>query len=200
MPIYYRSKKHFDMVSPDKIQKYIEAVPYITAKYQQSFKCLLALAWLSGMRLIQITTLTTQSSIKIDGLKKEVRVSYLGKKRGKDVVHIYGHKDPFVKSILLPYFRHRKGIFDYDFKLFPYGKRTYQYQLNKLNKHLYPENRYEWLTFHYLRHSRITHLVRVLNMLPQDVKDFTGHRSNAFEEYYQVQKAEKVKNKFGKGF
>lgn len=183
MPAYYRLKKKFGVVRVDEIQKYIDAAQTI------DMKVLLSLAWLSGQRMIQMLRLHRNDiSIEKDGLI----ISYSAAKHGKETTHVYGLDDPYVQYIIA-YITTRDGI------IFPLCKRSYQSKLLKINKLIYPDNKEQWLIFHYFRHARITHWIRNLGLQPAEVKDLTGHKSTAYEEYFQVQKAAKIKGRYGEG-
>jgi integrase len=185
VPMYYRPKGKFDVVTLSEVTKYINH-----AKTDE-MKRAISLAWLSGMRLIQLRRLMVED-ININENEKEVIIFWNGAKGGKDVYQTYGFDDPFINEYIISF----KNRMPPETSVLRYSKRTYERWINYINKEIYPDKVEKWITFHYFRHARITHLIRKLDMLPQDVKDFTGHSSDAFEVYFKQQKSSKIKGRY----
>ena len=125
-----------------------------------------------------------------------VTVTIRAKKHGKLGYPTFSYSDDFVSDIILPAIRGK----EYTARLFYNGKRRYQQLLLALNKQLSPTNQADWITFHYLRHSRITYLARNLQATPEELKGWTGHRSNAFDEYIASRKVKRFAGQLSTGF
>lgn len=182
MPIYYRKKESFQEVSLQEISKYIQACE------DEEMKVLLALAWLTGARLVELLSLEKGDFSFRSTLDKElVTITIKARKGGKKGFPTFDlNADPFIKEIV--------NFVNTREKIFTKGKRRFQQLLNALNKKIYPENKENWITFHYLRHSRITFLAR-MGATPEEIKSWTGHKSSAFEEYFQPRKVERFAGK-----
>ena len=184
MPHYYRPKMHFKIVPKEKIQTYI----YNTDK---EMGVLLALIWLTGLRISDTIKLTV-NNIHISEKMEDVVITIKSSKGGTWANPMFSFDDPFVKSVLLPYITTLdRG------NLFTKGRRRYQQKLLSLNKRLYGSETSEYITFHYLRHSRITHLARVLRAFPEEIKAWTGHKTVQFDVYIAPRKVERFKGKLG---
>ncbi len=191
MPVYYKDKDEFEIVTKEKIQKYLDIAE------EEDFKVLLALAWLTGARISELLALKRRDVI-IDEETKTISFKLITLKQKKISLRElpFSFDDPFIGMII----EYVKKIDDEYAKLFDYSKRYYQKELEKINKELYgddEENKSEWITFHYLRHSLITYLARELNATPYEIKSWTGHKSSAFEEYIIQKAVERFKGKMG---
>jgi len=181
MPRYYIPKEYFKIVPKEKIDKYLEATD------DEEFKTLLKLVWLTGARLTEIIELKYDNfTITRDGIIINIKA----KKHGKVGYPSFSFEDPYVKDVLD--FIERRKEFD---RIFRRGKRRYQQILLDLNRKIYGDNTKEYITFHYLRHSRITFLARKLGALPEELKGWTGHRSIAFEAYFAPRRVARFKGK-----
>ena len=185
MPIYYIPKTEF------KVIHYEDIKPFVDNAEPEDFKVLIALTWLTGARIQEIVNLKKRDII-IDEKGITVIIKALKQKRQATGKPSFGFRDPFISDLIIPYL---KKIENEDEKLFKKTKRRYQQLLKKLNEKLYPEDKSKWITFHYLRHSRITFLARELGAYPEEIKSWTGHRSVAFEEYISFSKVERFRNK-----
>lgn len=181
MPRYYKPKADFEIVDKEKIKPYIELAP------DSDYKALIALMWLTGMRIQEAVNLTKER-VKIDEKRKIVTIVNESLKKGKIGYPTFAFSDPFAE-IVVNYFKSNDK--------FKRGKRRYQQMLKMLNQKIHGEDKSNYITFHYLRHSRITYLTRVLDATPEEIKSWTGHRSSAFEEYFQTRKVLKFAGKLG---
>jgi integrase len=182
MPRYYIAKEKFKIVSKRDIQKYVDA----TEDYEM--KIVLALTWLTGLRISEVLSIKPENVFMKD---KKLYLSVKAKKHGKIAYPVFSIDDPFVKPIIA-YIE----TFDDEEAIFLRGKRTFQQKLLDLNKELWGANTTKYITFHYLRHSRLTFLARKLGARPEQFKSWTGHQSNAFEEYFAPRKLEEFAGKF----
>ncbi len=184
MPTYYVPKQHFKIVPKEKIQLYMHNT-------DQEMRVLLALIWLTGLRIGDTLRLTIDN-IHISEKMEDVVITVKASKGGTWANPSFSFDDPFVKSVLLPYITNLdRG------NLFTKGRRRYQQKLQQLNKRLYGSETSKYITFHYLRHSRITHLARILHAFPEEIKAWTGHKTTQFEEYIAPRKVERFKGKLG---
>jgi integrase len=183
MPKYYIPKNEFRIILYEEIKKYIDATD------DSDFKFVLALAWLTGARIQEIVNLKRRD-FQIG--KNDLTIIIKALKRGKIGYPTFSFKDPFISDLIIP---RVLSIEDPDSRVCLKSKRTYQRMLLKLNKKLYPNEPNKWITFHYLRHSRITFLARVLKAFPEELKSWTGHRSQAFEEYFAPRRVMRFKGK-----
>jgi len=185
MPWYYREKEEFEWVPLEKIK------PYIELAEDMDVKVLIALAWLTGARISELLELTPMNFL-IDPDRDTFSITIKAKKKGKTGFPTFSlTKDPFIQDLILPYI----NSFSSESKLFGRSKRRYQQILEQLNKTIHPNDKREWITFHYLRHSRLTYLARKLYATPEELKSWTGHKSSAFEEYFAPRKVERFKGK-----
>jgi integrase len=187
MPLYYIPKSQFKIVKAEEIYVFIDATS------EPDVKAVLALAWLTGSRIQELLNLAKKDFL-LDDVAKDGSVIIRALKFGKIGYPSFSYSDSFVTEILLPYLaRLGRG----EDRLFSHSKRFYQGRLFLLNTKLYPADRTKWITFHYLRHSRLTHLAQVLKAFPEELKSWTGHRSSAFEEYYAPRRVDRFKGKLG---
>lgn len=181
MPTYHgRVKKRFEPVPWGEIS------PYVMAAKDDDKRYVIALSWLSGMRISEIVKLRKQDII-IDEDAKELTVTNESLKKGKTGYPSFSFDDPFVGE-LVQFF---KGAGE---KVFSRGKRCYQLELARINREIHGDES-RWVTYHYLRHGRISFLARVLRASPEEIKSWTGHRSSAFEEYFQPRKVDRFRGK-----
>ena len=183
MPIYYRPKEEFEIISKEQIEQ------YLNLSYDEEFKVLLALVWLTGARISEVIELKPSNFMVSE---TEVLVSIKAKKHGKVGYRLFDlEKTPFLKDLVLPY------VFSFpkESRMFFRSKRRYEQLLKELNESIHGNNFKNYITFHQLRHSRTTYLARILKAFPEELKAWFGHRSNAFEEYYQPRRVERFKDK-----
>jgi integrase len=184
MPCYYRDKKTFEIVTKEQIEK------YIFSTNDEEFRVLLALAWLTGARISELLDLKKQDFL-LDQNRDIVMITIRAKKHGRIGYPTFSFSDPFVSDLIIPYINN----IGEEQKLFRRSKRRYQQMLLRLNKDIWGENKSKYITFHYLRHSRISFLARILGALPEELKSWTGHRSTAFEEYFAPRRTERFRGK-----
>jgi len=185
MPIYYVPKEEF------KIITYEEIKPYIDFSRDKEMKVLIAMSWLTGARIIELINLR-KKDIVISYDNKDLMVVIKAVKHGKIGYPSFSFDDPFISGLIVPYI---ESIPSQDGKLFRSGKRTYQIKLNSLNRKIHTDNETKWITFHYLRHSRLAFLARILRAFPEEFKSWTGHKSTAFEEYFAPRRIDRFKGK-----
>jgi len=183
MPTYYIKKEKFKPIFKEEIEIYLKKVK------NNEFKVLLALAWLTGARISELLELTPEDFL-VDKEKDLVSITIKAKKHGKVGFPTFSLKDPFIDLILDFLKTFKEGE-----KLFKKSKRRYQQMLLELNKKIYPNDKSKWITFHYLRHSRLTFLARFEGATPEELKSWTGHRSSAFESYFAPRRVERFKGK-----
>ena len=183
MPNYYIPKHKFKIV----YKKHID--PYLHYYSDKEFNALVAIIWLSGLRICDTLKLD-KDSIFINGKDKSLLITVKASKGGTLANPSFGFNDPYVVSVIMPY------IQDVVYKLFSRSKRRYQQMLLKANKGIHGTDTTKYITFHYLRHSRITYLARVLKAFPEEIKAWTGHRTTQFEEYIAPRRVERFKGRF----
>lgn len=181
MPIYYKPKAAFDTVPSGEIKKYLAA-----ASGDFDFSMALIMAWLTGARIIEVTRIKREN-ITIDG--DYVQFTIKAVKHGGYGYPTFSIKDTFVAGLVD--FIAQKSSEEY---ILLRGKNTYQKRLHALNQLIYPDNKKRWLTFHYLRHSRITWLARA-GASAIEIKSWTGHRSSAYEEYFAAARVRRFAGK-----
>ena len=181
MPIYYRPKRKFDIVKLEEIKPYI-----MIEDKEMSF--LMAMLWLTGFRIKDMLSLRHENII-INYELEDVQIQAQTSKGGGWANPSFSFKDPFIMDLVIPY------IHLHDDPLLKRGKRRYQQRLQQLNKQIHGDETSKYLTFHYLRHSRITHLCRVLRASAEEVKSWTGHKSSVFEDYIAPRKVERFKGR-----
>ena len=184
IPKYYIDRKDFKIITKDEI------LPYIYNTDDIETKVVIALAWSTGARIQEIVNLKKEDFI-ISDENRDLTISIKALKFGKIGYPSFSFDDPFVKELIIPYVRQF-----IEGKIFSRTKRTYQKKLENLNKKIHGDNIKKWITFHYLRHSLLTYMGRVLRAFPEEFKSWTGHRSQAFEEYYAPRKVDRFKGKF----
>lgn len=183
MPIYYIPRKEFKIISAGEIK------PYIDLAQDEEMRIAVLIAWLTGARIQEIVNIK-RDDITINEERQEVMFVIKALKFGKTGFPTFGFKDPFVIDILIPYIRKLPTN-----DILSRGKRTYQNFLKELNKKIHGENKTKWITFHYLRHSRLTWLGREQKAYPEEFKSWTGHRTSAFEDYFAPRRVERFKDK-----
>jgi len=180
---YYIPKDEFKIVGLEEIKPYIENAG-------QTTKALIALAWLTGARISELLLLK-RGDFSIDEEKRELRIAIPTLKR-KDLRKrelIFDiDKDPFIKDIIIPRvlkFKKDKSV------IFHRSRRLYDMRLRKLNELLWGNDTKKWLTFHYLRHSRITWLARKRRLNVWEIQSFTGHKRSSSLDAYVIPEATK---------
>ena len=186
MPIYYVPKTDFKIVTAEEMR------PFVNGAGELDMKAVLALAWLTGARIQEILNLVRKDFL-LDEVAKDGMVINRALKFGKTGYPSFSFSDPFVSDVLLPYLAQLGG----EDRLFSKSKRLYQSRLHKLNEALHSQDKSKWITFHYLRHSRITHLAQILRAFPEELKSWTGHRSSAYEEYFAPRRVDRFKGRLG---
>lgn len=189
MPKYYIPKMDFKVVGCDEIKKYIDSTD------DKEMKILIALAWLFGARLSELLSLKKKDfeiNKEEDSLYINIITLKTKDKRMRKIV-LSLSKDKFVSDLIVPYVQ---SIENGDSKLFSRKKRTYQLKMKKLNELLHGSNTNNYITFHYLRHSAITHLARNCSASIYEIKSVTGHSSSAFESYIIMRATERFKGKY----
>lgn len=179
MPIYYIPKKEF-MVVKDS-----ELIPYLQIA-SRAMAAILSIAFLTGARIAEIILLR-KKSIVIDYENDEIRFLIPTLKRSDMALRMLVFsisKDPFIIKHIIPYVEKKKNE---ESRLFIKTKRSYQSYLLGLNKRLYGNDIKKYITFHYLRHSAITHIARDLKASSYEIQSFTGHKSSAFEDYFIIE-------------
>lgn len=180
MPIYYRDLK--EIVPAKEWEKFVNAADTLEQK------AVLALAWLTGARISEILSLE-KSDFYVNEERKLITVTLRARKGGKIGYPTFSFSDCFATFILdrLAQLQERE-------KIAKRGKRWWQKFLIKLNKKIYPNEKSKWITWHFLRHNRITLLAR-LGATGEELKSWTGHRSSAYEEYIAVRRVERFAGK-----
>ena len=185
MPIYYRDKEEFDMVSYEKISK------YITLSSDDDFILCLKIVWLTGLRINEIVRLTKRN-ILIKPDENELTFMVKASKRGLMAYPSFNFDDPFIKEIVA----FVNDLKDDDTRLLKRkSTRRYEQLLKELNEQLYPNDKREWIVFHYLRHSRCTYLGHILGANEAEYKSWFGHRTAAFEFYTRARKVNRFRGK-----
>jgi integrase len=187
MPKYYVNKLSFHIISKEEILPYIESNPDEDSKYA------IALAWLTGMRIREVVDLTTGNFSVNEGLKF-VTITYKSRKKGRLGSPSFAFSDPFIEDIILPYYR--KALSERRERLLiRKTTRRYQQILQKLNTQLHGMDTQRFVTFHQMRHSRISYLVQYLKATMAEIKSFTGRATNP-DEYIIAQDTEKFRGRF----
>jgi len=181
MPRYYIPKNEFRIIDKNDIE------PYLIESKSDDMRYLLMTTWLTGSRISEVIELI-RWKVKIDCEKKDITFVIDSKKHGKQGFPSFNFDDPFIME-LIPFFE-SKGKDD---RLFFFGKRYYQKQLQELNKSIHGDDTNRYITFHQLRHSRLSHLSRVLRAFPEELKSWTGHQSNAFEQYFSPRRVDRFR-------
>jgi integrase len=182
MPRYYIPKQDFKVISYEEIKPYIELAP------DPESKVIIALSWLTGARIQEIANLEGKDFL-IDKENDRVVITIKALKHGKIGYPTFSFSDPFISDLIVPFVEGKQG------RLFSRGKRRYQQILQELNMRIHGFDTSRWITFHYLRHSRLSFLARELRAFPEELKSWTGHRSQAFEEYFAPRRVERFKGK-----
>jgi len=185
MPSYYIPKEEFRIVKYDEILPYVENAPDL------EYSIFIQIGYITGMRLSEIINLKA-SDFYINEKERELTISHKALKFGKVGYATFSFDDPFVMNII----NYVRGFNPEDYIFHRRSKSSYQKMLLKLNRQLHKNNYQKYITFHYLRHSRITFLARILKAFPEELKAWTGHRSMAFEDYYMPRKVERFKGQF----
>jgi len=207
MPRYYVDKELFRVVPLTDILPYIEATSSIRLA---RLRVLLALAFMTGARVAELLRLR-KGDFRTNP-KRELRIRLFTLKTYSSKRYRQAHerkvrlipptrelifdadKDPFMKDVIIPFLRTLDNRED---KLFNRTKRWYQQKLFELNSQIHGEKLEKYITFHYLRHSAITHIARDLGGTGADIQGWTGHRGSSFEIYIIPAPVEKFKGKMG---
>ena len=184
MPQYYIPKDDFKIVYKEDIEPYI----YNSDK---EMRFLIALVWLTGLRIGDTLRLGT-NNVHINEALRDIVITIRASKGGTLANPSFSFDDPFVDNLILPYIRLLETG-----NLFTRGKRRCQQKLQQLNVKIHGNETSKYITFHYLRHSRITHLARVLRAFPEEIKAWTGHRTTQFETYIAPRKVERFRGRLG---
>ena len=159
MPIYYRRKDEFQIVPKENVE--------VMIKFAKSFRdsCLLVIVWLTGARIGEVLQLKT-SDIDFDVEKNECRIRLKTFKVKNHPLRelVFSLKTPFIKSYVENY--HRNCLTE---RMFPFCVRRAEQILQEINK----ETKF-WVTFHELRHSRLTFIGRNLRASVSEMMDWTG--------------------------
>jgi integrase len=182
MPKYYIPKSDFVIVPKETIQVYMDMAKDLETRI------LLAITWLTGSRINEVVNLT-RVNVNISHENQDVTFIIKAQKHGKIGYPSFSFTDPFVKEVV-------EYVERCDNKLFTRGKRLYQLRLMELNEQINGQGYTKWITFHYLRHSRLTYIARELRASPEEIKSWTGHRTQAFEDYFAPRKIDRFKGKF----
>lgn len=179
---YYRPKERFEVVPKE------ELMPILDSIKDKDYRMAVIIGWLTGARICEIIAFT-KADFMIEG--DNITIILRSRKHGKTGYPSFSISDAFITDVLEYIAQLPDGA-----KLFCRRcTRSYQYALNKANKSLYPTDTNKWVTFHYLRHSRISYLARTLQATPEEIKSWTGHRSSAYEEYFQTRKVERFRGR-----
>jgi len=143
MPKYYIPKKEFKVISYEEIKPYVELAPDLDSKV------IIALAWLTGARIQELVNLEGKDFL-IDKENDRVVITIRALKHGKVGYPTFSFSDPFINDLIVPFVEGKEK------KLFSRGKRRYQQILKEINLKLHGSDTSKWITFHYLRHSRLT--------------------------------------------
>ena len=127
----------------------------------------------------------------ISVMKGEISFTIKAQKGGSVGFPTFNESDPYIESLVLPYIKNR----NIDQRVFLYGKSYYQKMLLKLNKRIYGDDKGNYITFHEMRHSRLTFLGRVLKAMPEEIKSWTGSRTDSFSIYFAARRVERFKGK-----
>ena len=187
MPKYYVPKLQFRMIPREEIQEYIDQAPDEDSRFT------VALAWLTGMRISEIVDLKG-GEMAVQEHDQSLTISYQSKKKGRRGSPSFAFSDPFISDIVLPYYRNAADA-RRDRLLKRTTTRRYQQILQKLNTQIHGAETSSFVTFHQLRHSRITYLVQVLKATIPEVMAFTG-RATVPNEYMILQQTEKFRGRF----
>ena len=183
MPIYYIPKKDFKIVESNEIK------PYIESTQDDEVRITILIAWLTGARIQEIVNMKKED-ITIDEEYREVNFLVKALKFGKTGFPTIGFNDPFVMDFLIPYLRR---LLTND--IVSRCKRVYQNALKELNKKIHGDDKSKYITFHYLRHSRLAWMGRKQRAFPEEFKSWTGHQSSAFEDYFAPSRTKRFKDK-----
>lgn len=182
MARYYIRKEYFKIVPLEEIKAYVD-----NAK-TMDVKVLIALVWLTGLRILEVVNLIRDNFI-LDEERKELTMPVQVLKHGTIAYPSFNADDPFVFDLVVPFIKTKQN------KIFNCGKRMYELRLKELNERLHGNDTAKWITFHYLRHSRISYITRILRASPEQVKSWTGHNSSAFETYFRSRRVEEFRGK-----
>ena len=187
MPKYHVPKEQFHIITKEEMIPYLEHAPDEDSRFA------IALAWLTGMRVSEVKDVSP-SNFSVQEHDSSLTINYQSKKHGKKGAPSFSFNDPFISEIVLPYYR-KAASGRRDRLLIRTTTRRYQQILQKLNEDIFGSDRSRWMTFHQLRHSRITYLVQVLKATIPEVMGFTG-RATVPNEYMILQQTEKFRGRF----
>lgn len=180
MPRYYREKVDFQHVPKEEIDKYLRL------STNKNFNLLLKMSWLIGARIGDLKRIRKRH---VDVSEDSITITLKSSKGGTLGYPTFSVEDPYVKDIIS-----RLEVYSEDDFLFPRTVRRYEQILLELNQKVYPSNKFNWIVFHYLRHSRITALGE-LGATESDIISWTGHVSQAYREYIKKKSVTKFKGK-----
>ncbi|MCS7231794.1 MAG: site-specific integrase [Elusimicrobiota bacterium] len=173
MPRYYIQKELFKVVEIDDIVK------YIAAANDTDFLFFFLTVYLTGLRSCDVKKLRKENF----QLRKNLLTITTKVSKGGGVANMIFNikKVPFARELYLYVVSRNDDV------IFRRSVRHYRRILQRLNEKIYGNDKSKWITFHYLRHSRITFLAR-LGATPEELKSWTGHKTSAFEEYIRTRK------------
>lgn len=183
--MYYRPKSDFKVVGYDEILPYVQEA-------EPGLRVILSLGWLTGARISELLMLR-KKDVREEGQDVRIILHTLKQRKHRLRELVFSREDPFISNVIIPYVQ---VLPDPESMLFSLGVRAYQVQLNKLNQKLHGDPGPRWLTFHYLRHGVITYLTRELRASDNEVRQWTGHSTKAFEEYIIAAAPERFKGRF----
>lgn len=170
MPVYKRPKEEFKVYSNAEID-------LIMLTSDERLKPILALTWLTGARIGEVMKVSIDD-IDVNG--KEVMIRLITEKvKDHPVRELYFDLDttPFLEDDIIPFYERRVKMF---------GIRRAQQLLVEACKKAGIQ-----LTFHELRHSRLTYLARKLRATASEMMDWTGWTSSSQINTYVIREAPK---------
>jgi len=173
---------------------------------------MIALIYLTGARIgemrllrrkhVHLSQINEEISFVLPTFKKKRQIGKdeYGKKIFKKIRKkrnvILGLHDPFMKDLIIPFMLKPSHP---NTRYWKKTKRSYQLYLGHLNKAIHGDNKKKYLTFHYLRHSAITHVARDLKASPYEVAALTGQNPASYEEYLIYDSPARFKNRMSHG-
>ena len=180
MPIYYRDKGDFKVISYKEVAHLINTAHKITKNLRDP--AIIALVWITGARIGEVLRLRKED-IDIDEEKNEMRIRLITEKiPNRPIRELYLSLDtPLIRTIVMKHMEQCPAD-----NLFNIGVRRAQQILKAVNE----ETGY-WLTFHEFRHSRLTFLARNLRASVSEMMDWTGWKSTSEIGTYIIRGAPK---------
>ena len=189
MPRYYVPAEELRPISIEEIDAYISLAK------DTDLKVMIATAWLTGNRITELVNLRKDQVI-IDEKERDISFNIMARKKGGRSQPSFSFSDPFVESIVLPYFREmRVGYGEEKSRIFRRGKRSYQLMLLDLNRKIFGDDTKMYIVFHHLRHSRITYLAQILRATQEEIRAWTGHKTGKWMDYIAARKVDRFKGK-----